>query len=64
MNRIENNKEMSTIRTAVKNNTNPNNEENDKDNNPIQTVAPEIAQPNPSSATPTFPSEMPIREIK
>lgn len=35
-----------------------------KDNNPNEVITPEILQPNPSSATPTIPMEMPAREMK
>ncbi|NLP16959.1 MAG: hypothetical protein GX379_07970 [Clostridiales bacterium] len=56
MDRYNDNKATPTKRTGVKN-------DND-DKNKITSITPEITQPNPSSATPTIPSEMPAREIK
>lgn len=35
-----------------------------KDNNANEGITPEILQPNPSSATPSIPTEMPTRETK
>lgn len=56
MDRYNDNKATPTKRTGVKN-------DND-DKNKITSITPEITQPNPSSAAPTIPSEMPAREIK
>lgn len=54
MDRYNDNKATPTKRTGVK---------NDNDDNTIITP-PEIARPNPTSATPTIPDEMPARDIK
>lgn len=51
-------------RTGVKNDISSTDKENDNDNNQAQIIAPEIAQPNPTSATPTIPAEMPARDIE
>ncbi len=51
-------------RRGVNNDTSSPEKENDNDNNPTRTISPEITQPNPTSATPTFPTEMPARDIK
>ncbi len=64
MNIFDDNRATPKKRTGVKNNINSPAKENDNDNNQAQTIAPEIAQPNPSSATPTIPTEMPARDIK
>jgi len=64
MDRYNDNKATPTKRTGVKNDNNSIDAGNDKENDPIITIAPEIAQPNPTSATPTIPPEMPARDIK
>ena len=64
MDRLDDNKGTPTKRTGVKNDTSSPNKENDNDNNPIKTISPEISPPNPTSATPTFPTEIPARDIK
>jgi hypothetical protein len=64
MDRYNDNKATPTKRTGVKNDNNSPDPGNGNDNNTIQIIAPEIAQPNPTSATPTIPSEIPERNIK
>lgn len=63
MNRFEDSRATPKKRTGVKDDIKNPAREND-DNNTTQTVSLEIAQPNPSSATPTIPSEMPARDIR
>ena len=36
----------------------------DTEKDTVQTIAPEIAQPNPTGATPSIPAEMPARDTK
>jgi hypothetical protein len=62
MDRINDNKGTPTKRTGVKNDYSSQNSKNKKDNNPTPASQPEIAQPNPLSATPTFPTEIPTRD--
>lgn len=63
MDRYNDNKSTPTKRTGVKNDNSSFNSGNDSDDNTIITQ-PEIALPNPTSATPTIPDEMPARDIK
>lgn len=51
-------------RTGAKNDTGYPDKDNNGDKDPIQIIAPEIAQPNPTSATPIIPTEIPARDIK
>lgn len=64
MYRLNDSKGTPTKRTGVRNDNSPSDKEGDNDSNPIKTISPEIAQPNPTTATPAFPAEMPSREIK
>ena len=64
MDRFDDNRAIPKKRTGVKNDIHTPDKENDNDNNPTQTIVPEISQPNPSSATPTIPTEMPARNIR
>ncbi|NLO09585.1 MAG: hypothetical protein GX129_06900 [Clostridiales bacterium] len=64
MDRFNDNRATPKRRTGVKNDIDSPNKENDNDKEPTHIIAPEIAQPNPTSATPTIPSEMPARDIK
>lgn len=63
MENYNDNKATPTKRTGVKNN-NLLDTGKEKDDNTIQTIGPEIRQPNPASATPTIPAEMPARNIR
>lgn len=38
--------------------------DSDKDNNTVRKTTPEIIQPNPPSATPSFPPEIPSRDTR
>lgn len=64
MDRFDDNRATPKKRTGVNNDISSPDKENDNDKNPTQIVAPEIAQPNPTSATPTIPTEMPARDLK
>lgn len=64
MDRYDDNRATPKKRTGVKNDIYSTDRKDDNDNNPTQTIAPEIAQPNPASATPTIPTEMPARDLK
>lgn len=64
MDRYNDNKATPTKRTGVKNDNNSLDTGSDNDNNGNQIISPEIAQPNPTSATPNIPAEMPSRDIK
>lgn len=64
MDRYNDSKATPTKRTGVKNDTNSIDTGNDRASNSNQGINPEIIQPNPSTATPSIPVEMPTREIK
>lgn len=64
MDRFDDNRATPKKRTGVKNDISSPDKEIDHDKNPTQTVAPEIMQPNPSSATPIIPIEMPARDVR
>lgn len=60
MDRMDDSRATPKKRTGVKNDSNSTDREND--NSTSQSISPEIAQPNPSSATPVIPTEMPARD--
>lgn len=60
MDNYNNNKATPTKRTGENNNP----LDRGNDNDATQKITPEITQPNPSTATPSFPTEMPARDTK
>ena len=64
MDSFDDNRATPKKRTGVKNDITYTGKESDDDGNQTRPIAPEIAQPNPSSATPAIPTEMPARDIK
>ncbi|HHT87409.1 MAG TPA: hypothetical protein GX002_00115 [Clostridiales bacterium] len=64
MDRINDNKGTPTKRTGVKNDTDFSDKEKDNGMIPTRTMAPEISQPNPATATPSIPVEIPARNVK
>lgn len=68
MERFNDNKGTSTKRTGSKGDNIYQDSGSDKgqykDDNDNEGITPEILQPNPSSATPSFPTEIPARETK
>lgn len=64
MDRFNDSRSTPKRRTGVKNDTGSPDKDNNGDKDPIQIIAPEIAQPNPTSATPTIPTEIPARDIR
>lgn len=64
MDRYDNNKNTPSKKDGVKNDNKSQDAIKKNSNEPILTTTPEIAQPNPTSATPTIPLEMPARDMK
>lgn len=64
MERFDDNRARPKKRTGIKNDIDSPDKENENDKKPAHIIAPEIAQPNPTSATPTIPSEMPARDVR
>lgn len=64
MDKYNNNKATPKKRTGIKNDNDLKDAITESDKDPTPTILPEIVQPNPSSATPTIPVEMPARETK
>lgn len=64
MDKYNDNKATPTKRTGENKGTSSTDVEYDNNNNSSQRIAPEILQPNPTTATPNIPTEMPSREIK